>query len=79
MAFNIRMGLPEMEAFWRDLSTRKQQGKRQTGHRLCALGNRRRLLRSGRSRIRARVDGALTLGAPPLWFCPCPHESATLF
>ena len=27
MAFTIRMGLPEMEAFWRDLSTRKQQGK----------------------------------------------------
>ena len=27
MAFNIRMGLPEMEAFWNDLSTRKQQGK----------------------------------------------------
>jgi hypothetical protein len=27
MAFNIRMGLPEMEAFWNDLSTRKQQGR----------------------------------------------------
>ena len=27
MAFNIRMGLPEMEALWSDLSTRKQQGK----------------------------------------------------
>jgi hypothetical protein len=27
MAFNIRVGLPEMEALWRDLSTRKQQGK----------------------------------------------------
>ena len=27
MAFNIRMGLPEMDAFWSDLSTRKQQGK----------------------------------------------------
>ena len=27
MAFNIRMGLPEMEAFWNDLSTRKLQGK----------------------------------------------------
>lgn len=27
MAFNIRMGLPEMEALWRDLSTRKQEGK----------------------------------------------------
>ncbi len=27
MAFNIRMGLPEMEAFWNDLSTRRQQGK----------------------------------------------------
>ena len=27
MAFNIRMGLPEMAAFWNDLSTRKQQGK----------------------------------------------------
>jgi len=27
MAFNIRMGLPEMDAFWRDLSTRSQQGK----------------------------------------------------
>jgi hypothetical protein len=26
MAFKIRMGLPEMEAFWNDLSTRKQQG-----------------------------------------------------
>lgn len=26
MAFNIRMGLPEMEALWRDLSARKQQG-----------------------------------------------------
>jgi hypothetical protein len=26
MAFNIRMGLPQMEALWRDLSTRKQQG-----------------------------------------------------
>ena len=27
MAFNIRMGLPEMAAFWSDLATRKQQGK----------------------------------------------------
>jgi hypothetical protein len=27
MAFNIRMGLPEMEALWNDLATRKQQGK----------------------------------------------------
>jgi hypothetical protein len=27
MAFNLRMGLPEMAAFWDDLSTRKQQGK----------------------------------------------------
>src|SRR5271169_6890340 len=27
MAFNIRMGLPEMEALWNDISTRKQQGK----------------------------------------------------
>jgi hypothetical protein len=27
MAFNIRMGLPEMEAFWNDLTIRKQQGK----------------------------------------------------
>jgi len=27
MAFNIRMGLPEMEALWNDLSTRKPQGK----------------------------------------------------
>ena len=27
MAFNIRMGLPEMAALWNDLSTRKQQGK----------------------------------------------------
>ncbi len=27
MAFNIRMGLPEMEAFWLDLSTRQQQGR----------------------------------------------------
>jgi hypothetical protein len=27
MAFNIRMGLPEMAALWKDLSTRKQQGK----------------------------------------------------
>jgi hypothetical protein len=27
MAFNIRMGLPEMEVLWNDLSTRKQQGK----------------------------------------------------
>jgi mRNA-degrading endonuclease RelE of RelBE toxin-antitoxin system len=27
MAFNIRMGVPEMEAFWKDLSTRKQAGK----------------------------------------------------
>src|ERR1700685_2017349 len=25
MAFNIRMGLPEMEAVWNDLSTRKRQ------------------------------------------------------
>ena len=25
MAFNIRMGLPEMEALWKDLSTRKLQ------------------------------------------------------
>jgi hypothetical protein len=23
MAFNIRMGVPEMEAFWSDLSSRK--------------------------------------------------------
>jgi hypothetical protein len=27
MAFNIRMGVPEMESFWNDLSARKQQGK----------------------------------------------------
>ena len=27
MAFNIRMGLPEMAGFWSDLSARKQQGK----------------------------------------------------
>ena len=27
MTFNIRMGLPEMEALWQDLSTRKLQGK----------------------------------------------------
>jgi hypothetical protein len=27
MAFNIRMGLPEMEALWNDPSTRKQQGR----------------------------------------------------
>ena len=27
MAFNIRMGQPEMEALWLDLATRKQQGK----------------------------------------------------
>lgn len=27
MPFNIRMGLPEMEALWQDLSVRKQQGK----------------------------------------------------
>ena len=27
MAFNIRMGLPEMEAFWNDISSRKLQGK----------------------------------------------------
>lgn len=27
MAFNIRMGVPEMEALWNDLSTRKQDGK----------------------------------------------------
>ena len=26
MAFSIRMGLPEMEALWQDLSTRKLQG-----------------------------------------------------
>jgi hypothetical protein len=26
MAFKIRMGLPEMEALWKDLSTRKLQG-----------------------------------------------------
>ena len=26
MAFNIRMGVPEMEAAWNDLSTRKQRG-----------------------------------------------------
>ena len=28
MAFKIRMGLPEMEALWKDLSTRKLQGAR---------------------------------------------------
>ena len=27
MAFHIRMGVPEMEALWNDLSTRKQDGK----------------------------------------------------
>jgi hypothetical protein len=27
MAFNIRMGLPEMAAFWAGLSTRKQRGE----------------------------------------------------
>lgn len=27
MAFNIRLGLPEMAAFWNDLASRRQQGK----------------------------------------------------
>jgi hypothetical protein len=27
MIFKIRMGVPEMEAFWKDLSRRKQSGK----------------------------------------------------
>ena len=27
MPFNIRMGLPQMAAFWNNLSTRKQQGQ----------------------------------------------------
>lgn len=27
MAFKIRVGVPEMEAFWNDLSTRKQNGQ----------------------------------------------------
>src|SRR5438105_13108653 len=27
MAFRVRMGLPEMEAVWNDLSTRKQRGE----------------------------------------------------
>lgn len=27
MPFKIRMGIPEMEALWRDLSTRKQNGE----------------------------------------------------
>jgi hypothetical protein len=27
MAFNIRLGLPEMEVLWNDLSSRKKQGK----------------------------------------------------
>ena len=27
MAFKIRMGVPEMEALWNDLSTRKRDGK----------------------------------------------------
>ena len=27
MAFNIRMGVPEMEAFWSDLATRKRTAK----------------------------------------------------
>jgi len=27
MAFHIRMGVPEMEALWNDLSTRKEDGK----------------------------------------------------
>jgi hypothetical protein len=27
MAFNIRLGIPEMEAFWDDLATRCRQGK----------------------------------------------------
>jgi hypothetical protein len=27
MAFRIRMGVPEMEALWNDLSTRKQEGE----------------------------------------------------
>ncbi len=27
MPFKIRMGLPEMEAFWADLTNRRQQGK----------------------------------------------------
>ena len=31
MAFNIRMGMPEMEAYWRDLATRKQWGKLDKG------------------------------------------------
>jgi hypothetical protein len=28
MAFRIRMGVPEMEAFWNDISLRKRAGKR---------------------------------------------------
>src|SRR5271170_3452895 len=27
MGFNIRMGFPEMDAYWKDLSTRQQTGK----------------------------------------------------
>ena len=30
MGFNIRMGQPEMESLWEDLSTRKQQGNLDT-------------------------------------------------
>jgi hypothetical protein len=33
MPFNIRMGLPEMEALWNDLSARKQEGKTGQGRR----------------------------------------------
>ena len=31
MAFRIRMGVPEMEAFWNDVSARKLQGKLSKG------------------------------------------------
>ena len=31
MAFRIRMGVPEMEAFWNDVSARKLQGKLSQG------------------------------------------------
>jgi hypothetical protein len=43
MAFKIRMGLPEMQAVWIDLSTRKQQRLLQTEAEKNDYGSRLKL------------------------------------
>jgi hypothetical protein len=37
MPFTIRMGVPEMEAVWSDLSARSEQGRLDEGEKKCFL------------------------------------------